>query len=181
MEADVKLALVFGSVLALTGCATATTSNNNTTEDSGTTPPGADASKDTGTKKEPPDTGAPQNDSGTTDQDTGVPPTDSTCSAETTQSDCEQCCLTVHPSGYNTYHAALQNCLCTSPGACVTECATETCAGNPTTSGDTCDTCVTGALTMGTGACYTAVDTACQGDPDCVSLFSDCIPPCESK
>jgi len=182
MEADVKLALVFGSLLAMTGCATAVggnTSENN--EDAA--PPKTDAgASDALVKKVPPEASTPQNDSGSTSDDDGsTPATDSTCAGESTQSTCEQCCLSVHPTGYNTYFQALQTCACTSPGVCATDCATEACAGNPTTPGDACDTCMNGALTQGTGACYTAVDTACTGDPDCTDLFMTCIPPCESK
>ena len=164
----------------VSGCAVGSSPTNGT-EDAGP-PPNHDSGTDAAPKKQPPDSGTPLQDAGTdADTDVSVPLTDSTCAAESTKSTCEQCCLKVHPTGYTTYHQALQTCTCTTPGTCSTECATESCAGKATTSGDACDTCITSSLTSGTGACYTPVDSACQGDPDCVTLFQTCIPPCETK
>ena len=172
-----KLSLL-SAVLLASGCAVGT---GNGVEDAGP-PLTADSGHDAGGKKTPPEAGSPQNDSGTVQgSDAAVMPTDMTCAAEATLGSCEQCCLTVHPTGYMTYHQALQACACSSPGACATECATEMCANQPTTTGDACETCITSSLMQGTGACYMPVDTACQADSDCTTLFQTCIPPCESK
>jgi hypothetical protein len=179
VEVTVKLALASGLfVIAIgtSGCATA--AGISTSEDAGTSP-SVDAAKDTGQpKKVPEEASTPTNDSGGNDATT--PPSDSTCAAESTQNDCEQCCLTVHPEGYSVYNAALTPCVCTSPGACTSECQSELCSNQPVTPGDACDTCITAALDQNTGACYNAVATACQGDSDCTDLFGTCIPPCES-
>jgi hypothetical protein len=181
VEVTVKLALVsslFVIVLGTSGCATGV--GVSTEDDGGVAPKEADAAaKDAAPKKVPNEAGAPANDSGG-NNDSSTPPTDSTCASESTLSDCEQCCLTVHPEGYSVYDGALIPCACTSPGACATECATELCNNQPVTSGDACDTCITGSLNQNTGACYSAVAAACQGDSDCTDLFGTCIPPCES-
>jgi len=174
----VKLALALSSVVIVfgSGCATAVMSQSN--EDAGA--PAADAAKDSAPIKKVPDSGVtPPQDSG--NADSNAPADDSTCAGQSTQSQCEQCCLSVHPGGYNIYHQELVTCACTSPGACATECQTELCANQPTTTGDACETCITASLTQGTGACYTGVSTACQADTDCTDLFSTCIPPCETK
>lgn len=179
-----KLALItsVGSfALALvTGCATAVGTEGG---DAGASPSkdggaqdSAPAKKDAGSQTTTTD------DSGTitpTD-DAAAPLDDSTCAALTAKTQCEQCCLKVHPSGYDVYHQALDGCLCTSPGACSAECANEACANKPTQSGGACETCINGSLAQ-TGACYNAVAGACQGDSDCTALFGTCIPPCESK
>ncbi len=176
----VKLALASGTfvILALaSGCATAI-GGSQTTDDAGTVP-APDAAKDSGPVKKLPDAGNPSSDAATT-ADSSTPPDDSTCAAQTSKAQCEQCCLTVHPTGYSVYHTQLVGCACNSPAACATECQTELCNNQPTTSGDACETCITASLTQ-TGACYNAVSTACQGDVDCTALFSTCIPPCETK
>jgi hypothetical protein len=85
----------------------------------------------------------------------------------------------VHPSGYKVYQQQLNDCACTSPGACATECASELCANQPTTPNDACSTCITNSLSSA-GACYQGVANACQGDSDCTALFGTCIPPCEN-
>ncbi len=178
VEVTVKLALAFGLFvvsLATSGCATAV--GVSTPEDAGTST-AVDAAKDAQPKKVPTEAGTPPSDSGGNDSST--PPTDVTCAGESTLNACEQCCLTVHPEGYSVYQMALMPCVCTSPGACATECQSEACANQPVTTGDACDTCITAALNQNTGACYSAVSTACQGDSDCTDLFGTCIPPCES-
>lgn len=176
-----KLSFAFSClVLALaTGCATATGS-----DEGGDAAP---ASKDGGASK---DAAAPKKDAGSsTTQDSGpTQPTDdagqtiddNTCSGQTTKAQCEQCCLTVHPSGYKVYQAQLNDCVCNSPAACATECANEVCVNKPTTPNDACATCITSALSS-TGACYQGVADACQADSDCTALFGTCIPPCEQK
>jgi hypothetical protein len=163
---------------AVTGCAVGT----NIEGDAGPTGPVTKDAGNDAAKKTPPEAGTPpQMDSGSQGGDASVPLTDMTCAGESTKPVCEQCCLKVHPTGYNVYHQALQSCVCTSPGACASECATETCMNQPTTSGDACTTCITASLMQSTGACYNAVATACQGDTDCTALFQTCIPPCETK
>jgi hypothetical protein len=112
--------------------------------------------------------------------DGGTPLDDTTCAAQTSKGQCEQCCLTVHPSGYKVYQQQLDGCLCNSPAACATECASEVCANKPTTPGDACEQCINASLTQ-SGACYNGVANACQGDTDCTALFGTCIPPCETK
>ena len=176
-----KLSFAFSvGVLALaTGCATATGS-----DEGGDAAP---ASKDAGASK---DSAAPKKDSGSsTTQDSGtIQPTDdagtviddNTCSNQASKSQCEQCCLTVHPSGYKVYQQQLDDCVCNSPAACATECANEVCANKPTTPNDACSTCIQNALSS-TGACYQGVANACQADSDCTALFGTCIPPCEQK
>ncbi len=176
-----KLSLIM--ILALTtGCATAVGQGDGS--DAGSSPSkDAGASKDSGTTKKDAGSSSTSDDSGavTPTDDSGAPPLDdSTCDGLTTKGQCEQCCLKVHPTGYDVYHQALNDCLCTSPGACATECASETCANKPTTTGDACEQCITASLGS-TGACYNNVATSCQADSDCTALFSTCIPPCESK
>lgn len=181
-----KLALcTIGTFVMLlsTGCATGASSASDSPPPSSSGDAGA-PKKDAGSSKTPPDSGAPStDDSGTsTDDDGGTTTTDdSTCAATTTMSDCEQCCIKVHPSGYDVYHQELIDCACTSPGDCASACANEACANQPTTSGDACEQCMTAALTQGTGSCYDGVSAACQGDVDCTALFGTCMPPCESK
>ena len=167
-------------VLSCAACATAV---GQTGDDAG---PGAIADaapKDAAPKKSPLESGAPPtDDAGQPTTDAGAPPLDdSTCAGLTTKGQCEQCCLKVHPSGYGVYSAQLDDCACNSPGACASECATETCANAPTKSGDACEQCISGSLVQGTGACYDGVAAACQADTDCTTLFGTCIPPCESK
>ncbi len=165
-------------VLATAGCATATGSEEGgdagpaTSKDGATKDSGSPAKKDAGSLT--------SNDSGPTQSDDGgaPPPDDSTCSSQTTKNQCEQCCLTVHPSGYQVYQQQLDDCVCNSPAACATECANEVCANQPTTPNDACATCVANSLSS-TGACYQAVANACQADTDCTALFGTCIPPCE--
>lgn len=142
----------------------------------------AQAPKDSGktdaaVKPPPPssDAGNPtQDDSGSTIVD------DSTCAADSTKAQCEQCCLSVHPSGYAVYHQELLSCACQSPGACATECANEFCVQQPTTTGDACEQCITSSLAQ-SGACYSGISSTCQADTDCTALFQTCIPPCETK
>jgi hypothetical protein len=178
-EVVVKLTLLsLGFPLFTFGCATAV---GTTSEDAGTTQTADAAAKDSGKKTLPEAGNPPPDDSGTSNDDSSVPLTDSTCSGESTKAQCEQCCLKVHPGGYNTYYQALQSCACLSPGPCASACSTELCASQPSTTGDACDTCVNGALTQSTGACYNDVAASCQSDADCTTLFSTCIPPCESK
>ena len=181
VEVAVKLSFAFSCgvlVLASAGCATATGSD----EGGDAAPASKDggASKDSGAPKK--DAAAPSEDSGTIQptDDAGNTIDDNTCSNQTTKSQCEQCCLTVHPSGYKIYQAQLDDCVCNSPAACATECANEVCANQPTTPNDACATCITNALSS-TGACYQAVANACQADSDCTTLFGTCIPPCEQK
>jgi hypothetical protein len=57
--------------------------------------------------------------------------------------------------------AALKTCLCTSPGACKTECASDLCAGSAP--GTSCSTCVAQEVGLG-GSCSTAADTTGIGD-----------------
>ena len=167
--------------VSLCGCATAATSSNENTTDAGASKDAASSNKDSGTKKVA-DAGATStDDASTTDFDSGGPIDDTTCEAQTSKSQCEQCCLTVHPTGYDVYHQELVSCACTSPGPCASDCATELCANQPTTPGDACETCINASLTQGTGACYDGIAAACQSDTDCTALFSTCIPPCESK
>jgi hypothetical protein len=180
VEVTVKLSVVSCLFLLLTsGCATGV--GTAAEEDAGKSTETPDAGKDTGTpvKKVVPEAGTP--DTGTTDDDGSVVQTDTTCDGEATQSTCEQCCISIHSEGYATYANALDPCLCTSPGACASECATEECVSMPVTPGDACDTCINGALAQTTGACYGAVAAACQVDTDCMDLFGTCIPPCETK
>ncbi len=171
------LTLVMG---LMCGCATAVTTSSEEGNDAGATQTkdsGTTATKDSGTPKVY-DAGGTTNDSGSTSEDSGTID-DTTCASQSTLAQCEQCCLTVHPEGYQVYNTALTSCACQSPGACASECASEACVNQPTTQGDACDTCMTGALASD-GACYGAVSTACQGDSDCTELFSTCIPPCEN-
>jgi hypothetical protein len=175
-----KLGLVLLMGILPLGCATGAVGT-----DVGDAAPSASkdaGGKDAVTPKQVPDAGSSQTDAGQqpTD-DAGVTVDDSTCAGQSTQAQCEQCCLTVHPTGYDVYHQELVSCACSSPGACATECATELCANQPTTTGDACEQCITASLTQGTGACYDGVAVACQGDVDCTALFGTCIPPCESK
>jgi len=168
------------AMLISAGCATAVTQST----DDGPPPSGdAGAKPDSGTPKKTPDGGTQTTqDSGSTTGDDAAPPLDdSTCAATSTKADCEQCCLKVHPTGYDTYRQTLDSCVCTSPGDCAADCATEVCANQPTTTGDACESCITASLTQGTGSCYDAVNAACGADVDCTALFSTCIPPCESK
>jgi hypothetical protein len=76
--------------------------------------------------------------------------------------------------GYNTAQTALTGCECGTSGLCQSKCATEFCANPPanTTTGDACDTCLntTTDPDAGTG-CYNAFASACQADPDCVTLY----------
>ena len=175
-----KLSFAFSYlVLALaTGCATAVGSDEGDA--------GPATSKDAGASK---DSGPPKKDAGSpTTQDSGTPPVDdsgtplddNTCGNQTSKNQCEQCCLTVHPSGYKVYQLELDDCVCNSPAACATECANEVCANKPTTPGDACSTCISNSLSS-TGACYQGVANACQSDSDCTALFGTCIPPCEQK
>ena len=177
-----KLSFAFSSlvlVLATTGCATAVS-----TEEGDAAPyVGKDggASKDSGTATK--DAGSlSTQDSGTppTTDDSGAPLDDNACSNESTRNQCEQCCLTVHPTGYKVYQQQLDDCVCNSPAACATECANEVCANQPTTPNDACATCIQNSLSS-TGACYQGVANACQADSDCTALFGTCIPPCENK
>ena len=177
-----KLSFAFSYlVLALaTGCATATGSDEGDaappSKDGGTT------SKDSGSTVKKDAGSSTTQDSGTlppTD-DSGTTIDDNTCSNQPSKSQCEQCCLTVHPSGYKVYQAQLNDCVCNSPAACATECANEVCANKPTTPNDACGACITNSLSS-TGACYQGVANACQADSDCTALFGTCIPPCEQK
>jgi hypothetical protein len=126
--------------------------------------------------KTPPDSGGGPvtDDGGTTVVD------DSTCATSSTRQSCEQCCLNIHPTGYDVYHQELVSCACQAPGPCATVCATEFCVQKPTTPGDACEQCITGSLAQG-AACYDGVANACQSDTDCTALFQGCIPPCETK
>jgi hypothetical protein len=180
-----KLALItsvgFLALALTTGCATAVGTEGG---DAATSPASKDGgtTSDSGPTKKDAGSSSTQDDSGTitpTD-DGGQPLDDTTCSNLSTKGQCEQCCLKVHPSGYGVYHQALVDCTCTAPGACATECATESCANKPTTPGDACEQCITSSLGQ-SGACYNPVASACQGDTDCTALFGTCIPPCESK
>jgi hypothetical protein len=108
--------------------------------------------------------------------------TDAQCAMLSTNQACFDCCATNHMHGYQTFQTALTNCECTSPGACKTQCATEYCAMKSPTTGDACDTCITGNFTPDAGAsgCYDPVATACMGDPDCVAMYSQtgCVSAC---
>lgn len=183
-EGAVKLSLLSSHVvlLAITfaaGCATAVSQTSDTSPPTGD----AGATKDSGIVKKDAGSSSTQDSGSTTTADGGdvSPPDDSTCAATSTRADCEQCCLKVHPTGYQVYDQELVSCACTSPGDCASVCATETCANSPTTSGDACEQCITASLTQGTGSCYDGVAAACQSDVDCTALFGTCIPPCESK
>lgn len=166
-------------VVGLCGCANAVTSPEEG-NDGGVTSSkdsGSSQSKDGGSKVY--EASAPTNDSGPiTEEDSGTID-DTTCASQTSKAQCQQCCLTLHAEGYQVYDSTLNTCACQSPGACASECANEACANQPTTAGDACDTCMNQALTS-TGACYNSVASACQGDPDCTTLFGTCIPPCEN-
>jgi hypothetical protein len=175
----VKLSFAFSSLVLVlaTGCATAVGSEEGDA---------APASKDAGANK---DSAAPKKDAGApSTEDSGTPPVDDSgtplddnaCSNQTSKNQCEQCCLTVHPSGYKIYQQQLDDCVCNSPAACATECANEVCANKPTTPNDACATCIQNSLSS-TGACYQGVANACQADSDCTALFGTCIPPCEQK
>lgn len=175
-----KLSLIITLALATSACATSVDSGQGS--DAGPSSQADGGAKDSGSVKKDAGSSTSTGDSGTivpTD-DSGAPMDDSTCAALTTKGQCEQCCLKVHPSGYTVYHQALNDCTCTSPGACATECANEACANKPTQTGGACEQCITASLGQ-SGACYNAVASACQADGDCTALFSTCIPPCESK
>jgi hypothetical protein len=95
---------------------------------------------------------------------------------------CQQCCITNHMTGYNTYTNALLMCACGATGGCATACAQSACKMPPSNPmmGDACDTCINNAVQAadgGAGACDQALQTACQGDTDCVALIQ-CIQPC---
>lgn len=176
-----KLALAISLAVSLFGCANAVT-NPNEGSDAGTSSSKDAASSNKDSGKKTLDSGSTtNNDSGSTDFDSGGPIDDTTCAAQTSKGQCEQCCLTVHPSGYDVYHQELVSCACTSPGPCASDCANELCANQPTTPGDACESCINASLTQGTGACYDGISAACQGDTDCTALFTTCIPPCETK
>ncbi len=171
------LVVILGIAAASSACATAVVGTEpGPTADAQAPKTDAGAKKEAGPANTTPDAGSStQDDSGTT---TALD--DSTCAAESTKAQCEQCCLKVHPSGYDVYHQQVVACACQSPAACATECASELCVNQPTSTGDACEQCITGALTQG-GACYDAVANACQSDKDCTTLFQTCIPPCETK
>jgi len=168
-------------VLATTaGCATATGADEGDAGPATSKDGGANKDSSSTTKKDAGPTST--NDSGTVDptDDAGTTLDDNTCGNQTSRNQCEQCCLTVHPSGYKVYQQQLDDCVCNSPAACATECANEVCANKPTTPNGACSTCIQNSLSS-TGACYQGVANACQSDTDCTALFGTCIPPCEQK
>jgi hypothetical protein len=89
---------------------------------------------------------------------------------------CGNCCTTVHATGSKAYDSILLKCLCTTPAACQTECATTMCASPPTGPNQTCDTCVRASLANG-GACIRQVTVDCAAAPDCPELNA-CIDKC---
>jgi len=172
--------LRLASILGLAGasaCATAVVDPGPGAAAGDAQAPKSDAAptKDAATKAVPEAGAGPTfDDAGTTVVD------DSTCAADSTRAQCEQCCLGVHPSGYAVYHQTLLACACQAPAACATECATELCVQKPTSTGDACEQCISASLAQA-GACYGAVANSCQSDVDCTALFQGCIPPCETK
>jgi hypothetical protein len=173
----VKLRFASFLIVLASGCATAVGQD---VGDAGPTSKDSGANKDAGTTPKKDAGGPSTQDSGTTPVDDGGTPLDDTaCAGQTTRSACEQCCLTVHPSGYKVYQQQLVDCACSSPAACASECATELCVQKATTPNDACSTCITQSL-QSTGACYQGVANACQSDTDCTALFGTCIPPCEN-
>ncbi len=107
-----KLALItsvgFFALAFATGCATAVGTEGG---DAGPSPASKDGgTSDSGPAKKDAGSSSTQDDSGTitpTD-DAGQPLDDTACSNLTTKGQCEQCCLKVHPSGYDVYHQALE-------------------------------------------------------------------------
>jgi hypothetical protein len=107
---------------------------------------------------------------------TTTPPraaTDEECVAKNQQ--CQQCCATdAHKTGSDAYDVSLKKCICTTPGACQTECATTFCAAQFQTPDAACNTCIRGAVD---GACSQQLRTECNAVPDCPLLY-DCINKC---
>jgi hypothetical protein len=106
----------------------------------------------------------------------GTAGTGSSCSGIADAGTCETCCETADMEGATTFFNAWGTCLCTSPGACKTQCASTLCMNMPVPSGSPCDTCLQGSLSMG-GACVSPVTTACMADPNCVA-FNNCANGC---
>ena len=106
---------------------------------------------------------------------------DAVCQAMATNAACQQCCVTNHMHGYNTYLTSEMACACGTTGVCKTQCATEFCASAQTTQGDACDTCLNNSLSAdGGGTCLTPVTNACLADADCLALLSTtgCVSGC---
>lgn len=156
-----------------------------------------DAQGDTSGLHPPSDTGttpgfdssvSPPTDSGTTSFDTGTPPPfdsgsppppvdsgpppgdDSTCGAMSTYNDCSSCCATNHPDGYDGFLTALAGCACT-PSVCQSVCSATFCASTPTTPDSSCVTCLNDAQS---GACNSAITTACGPGGPCAP-YADCV------
>jgi hypothetical protein len=151
-------------------------------DDGGTVAPDAAPQKDAGS---PSKDGGSAHDSGGPppppgDDGGGPPPPqgDAACAQKTSQSACIGCCQGNHKTGFNTIHTAANQCLCVSPGACKTECATEFCANKAESKGDPCDTCIGNAIQQ-SAACYQPINSACQADPDCTAYLT-CAQPCQN-
>jgi len=150
-------------------------------EDSGTSAhdSGSGYPHDSGSSPDP-DTGSgfPTWDSGSPtpyDTGTGSPPPgggtdDSTCGAMGTYDDCATCCGTNHPDGYDGFITALADCACTK-SVCESKCSTTFCASTPTDPTTSCSTCLDDAQS---GACASAISTACGSGGPC-EPYADCV------
>ncbi len=71
---------------------------------------------------------------------------------------------------------ATRDCVCTSPGSCKSQCATDYCQSNPGST--TCYDCIFPTLASGQ-ACYSAAKLACGSDTDC-NYYVECRAKCVS-
>ena len=98
---------------------------------------------------------------------------DEACFAMTAAA-CGTCCEGRHPAGKQVREDASEACMCGAAGKCQTECAQTDCnadGGAESVTGDACDLCEKkNDPDEGTGPCTAPIETACNGNPDCVAL-----------
>jgi len=171
------------AIAALVGCApdlpsTGVERDNDSDDDaeSASTKKGSSSKTKTPSKTSSSSSGGTE--SSTSSSSGGVTPTPTTpapssssggsgaCSASADQSACYQCCETQNPAATDIFLAALDACLCQSPGACKTQCAGSICGGNAEPSAE-CETC----MEAQNDTCGQQAATACESNPACTPLF----------
>jgi hypothetical protein len=103
------------------------------------------------------------------------------CSPDAGAQACQTCCTTGYQEGAKTYQTAWLTCACGNTGGCDTACKTTACAKPPAqpAPGSACGTCLQDVQVVdaGPGVCYSAIQTACTADTNCVSFYN-CLGVC---
>jgi hypothetical protein len=95
--------------------------------------------------------------------DMALPAADTKCVAAR---DCITCCGDNHPAGSSMLADAVDNCVCSDPGACVDSCVNYCLFGSL---GQRCSDCINQATATG-GACD--LNAQCAGDADCMAYVT---------